>query len=329
MIRITRRALCFAASVTGLGFAPASQVLAAGFPSKPVKIIVAAAASSSPDAIGRMLATHLGSMWNQTVVVENVPGLGGITGTDRAAKQPPDGYTFVVSTIGAMSVSMHLMEKMPYDAQKDLAPVSLLMSMPNLLVVHPSVKATTVSELVELVRKNPGKLRYGHPGIGTSPHLSGELLKQMTGMKMEGIPYKSSAQMMADLLAGHYEVLFHNSSVVLPHAQRGTARVLGITGATRAASIPDIPTVAEAGNLKGFSVNAWWGLYAPAGTPNEIVAKVSADVAKVLAMPEVKSWIEQRAGTPGGGTPAHLAGFQAAETSKWQSTIQRANIKAN
>lgn len=329
MIRKLFRSTC---AFAALAFAATAASAQAGptpdWPTKPVKLIVAAAAGSSPDAIGRMLATRLSASWKQPVLVENVPGLGGITGTERAARQSADGYTLVVSTIGAMAVGGSLMEKMPYDPVKDFEPVSLLMSMPNLLVVHPSVPVTSLRELVAYAKQNPGKLRYGHPGIGTTPHLSGELLNQMAGLKMLGIPYKSSAQMMTDLLAGHYEVLFHNSSVVLPHARSGAARIMGITSAERAAALPDVPTIAEAGDLKGFSVYAWWGLHAPAGTPAAIVNKVSADVAATLAQPDVKGWIEKQAGTVGGGTPQALRDFQAAEALKWRDMIKSAGIKA-
>lgn len=316
-----------ACAVAALAFAATSAQGAAGFPTKPVKLIVAAAAGSSPDAIGRRLATKLGAMWNQPVLIENVVGLGGITGAERAARQPADGYTYVVNTIGAMSVSGSLMH-LPYDPVKDFEPVSLLMQMPNLLVVHPSVPANNLRELIAYVKQNPGKLRYGHPGVGTSNHLSGELLNQMAGIHMQGVPYKSSAQMMTDLLAGHYEVLFHNSSVVLPHVQTGKARILGITGLQRSAALPDVPTVAEAGGLPGFQVSAWWGLYAPAGTPADLVAKVNADVAAALAQPDVKEWIEKQGGVMGGGAPQVLRDFQAAETRKWREMIKSANIKA-
>ena len=307
----------------------AQPAAAPAFPSKPVKIIVAAAAGSSPDGIARKLATKLTAAWSQPVLIENVVGLGGITGTERASKQPADGYTLLVSTIGAMAVGSSLMDKMPYDPVKDLDSVSLLMVMPNLMVVHPSVPATNLRELIAYAKQNPGKLRYGHPGVGTTPHLSAELLNQMAGLKLQGIPYKSSAQMMIDLLAGHYEVLFHNSSVVLPHAQAGKARILGITSSARIATLPDIPTVAEVGGLPGFAISAWFGLYAPAGTPPELVAKVSADIAAALSQPDVKSWIETQGGTVGGGTPQALAFFQAAETKKWRDMIKSANIKAD
>lgn len=306
-----------------------AQSGAASFPNRPVKLIVAAPAGSSPDAISRQLASRLSTVWNQPVVVENVVGLGGITGTERAAKQPADGYTLLLSTIGAMAVNVSLMDKMPYDPAKDLAPVVMVMSMPNLLVVHPSVPANNLRELIEHARRNPGKLRFGHPGSGTSPHLAGELLALQSGIKMQGIPYKSSAQMMSDLLGGHYEVLFHNSSVVLPHARSGAARLLGITSAERVSTLPDVPTVAEAGGLSGFAVTAWFGMYVPAGTPADIVAKLNADVGSVIARQDVKSWIEQQGGVAGGGTSQALAEHQAAETRKWREVIRAANIKAD
>jgi tripartite-type tricarboxylate transporter receptor subunit TctC len=325
--KLFRNASAFVALAVAAAAASSQAQPTAPFPTKPVKLIVAAAAGSSPDSIARRLATKLTAVWDQPVLIENVVGLGGITGTERAAKQPADGHTMVVSTIGAMSVSGTLMP-LPYDPVKDFEPVSLLMKMPNLLVVHPSVPATNLRELIAYAKQNPGKLRYGHPGIGTSLHLSGELLNQMAGLKLQGVPYKSSAQMTTDLLAGHYEVLFHNSSVLLPHAQAGKARILGITALERATTLPDVPTVAEAGDLPGFQVSAWWGLYAPAGTPPAIVAKVSEDVAAALSQPDVKTWVENQGGTVGGGTPQVLRDFQAAETQKWREIIKSANIKA-
>jgi tripartite-type tricarboxylate transporter receptor subunit TctC len=301
--------------------------VAQAYPDRPVKIVVAAAAGSSPDTIARRVTAKLAPIWGQPVLVENVAGVGGVIGTERAARAAPDGYTFVLSTIGAVAVGPSIMDNMPYDPVKDLEPVSLLMSMPNLLVVHPSVPVETAGELVAYVKANPDKLQYGHPGIGTTPHLSAELLKRDAGIKMQGIPYTSSAQMTTDLLGGHYQVLFHNSSVVLPHVKSGALRVLGMTGDKRSSAIPDIPTVAEAADFPGFSIYAWWGLYAPAGTPADIVAKVSADVGAALAQPDVKDWVEGQAGTIGGGTPADLRAFQAAETRKWEELVKSANLK--
>lgn len=313
---------------TAAGACAQTASATADFPAHPVKLIVAAATGSSPDAISRRLANELGMKWKQPVVVENAVGLGGIIGTEKAAKQAPDGYTLLISTIGAMSVGGSLMQ-LPYDPVKDFEPVTLAMSMPNLLVVHPSVPVKTLDELIAYGKRNPKKLRYGHPGIGTTPHLSAELLMDMTGLQMQAIPYKSSAQMATDLLAGHYEVLFHNSSVMLPHVQAGTARPLAVTGTERVGTLPDVPTVAEAASLKGFSVNAWWGIYVPSGTPPELVAKLNADITAALKKPDTVKWIKDQGGTVGGGTPQALRAHQAAETKKWSELIKKANIQPN
>jgi tripartite-type tricarboxylate transporter receptor subunit TctC len=322
---ISRTFLRVAAVLAGTVISMAA--VAHTYPDRPVRIVVAAAAGSSPDTIARRVTAKLSPIWGHLVLVENVAGVGGVIGTERVARAAPDGYTLVLSTIGAIAVGPSIMDKMPYDPVKDLEPVSLLMSMPNLLVVHPSVPVKTVGELVAYVKANPDKLQYGHPGIGTTPHLAAELLKRDAGIAMPGIPYTSSAQMTTDLLGGHYQVLFHNSSVVLPHVKSGALRVLGMTGDKRSPAMPDIPTVAEAANFPGFEVSAWWGLYAPAGTPAAIVSKISADVAAALAQPDVKEWVEGQAGTVGGGTPADLRDHQAAETRKWQELVKAANLK--
>ncbi|HVR49267.1 MAG TPA: tripartite tricarboxylate transporter substrate binding protein [Pseudorhodoferax sp.] len=316
---------CLGATLAMAAWGAAAQ--GTPYPSKPVKLLVAAGTASSPDAIARLLANHLGAAWKQSVVVENVPGLGGITGTERGARQPADGYTLVLSTSAGMAVGSSILEKMPYDPVKDFEPIALLMQLPNLLVVHPSVPARNLQELIAYAKQNPGRLRYGHPGGGTTPHLSAVLLNQSAGIQMEGIPYKASSQMTTDLLAGHYEVLFHNSSVLLPHVQAGAARAMGITSAQRTPQLPEVPTVAEAGKLPGFEVSAWWGLYAPAGTPPAILAKVGADVAAALASPELKGWIEKQGGQAGSGSAQALREFQAAETRRWRDIVKTAQIK--
>ena len=310
-----------------MGAASLSSAMAQTFPTKPVRSVAPYSPGSGPDAVMRILSDKLSRSWGQQLVIDNKPGANGFIAISDAKRAAPDGYTVLQADNTHMALAPHLFKQLPYDPVKDFAPITLLMSMPNLLVVHPSVPAKNVKELIAYAKQNPGKLRYGHPGNGTTPHLSAELLNQMAGLKMEGIPYKSSAQMMTDLLAGHYEVLFHNSSVVIPHARAGGARILAITSAERTASLPDVPTLAEAGNLPGFSVNAWWGLYAPAGTPPDIVNKASADVSAVIAQAEVKNWIEGQGGIPGGGAPQTLRAHQAAETARWREIVKAANIK--
>ena len=305
-----------------------SLVFAQGlFPDKPVKIIVPAPPASGPDSLARLLSTKLGDVWNQPVIIENVVGAGGVIGHDKGAKSAPDGYTILMGLIGPMSVSISLVQKMPYDPVKDLAPITLLGTFANLLVVHPSVPVNNLRELIAYAKQNPGKVRYGHPGSGTSNHLSAEQFNMLAGLKVDGIPYKASSQMTTDLLGGHIEMMFHNAPVVLPYVKSGAMKGIAITSGQRNQSAPEIPTLNEAG-LPGYEVTSWYAMYAPSGTPLPIIQKLNSDIARVLALPDVKAWFDTQAAQAGGGSPEALAAFQAAETIKWRTLIKAADIKA-
>ena len=321
-----RRAALAAALAGALALGAGSAHAQSGYPDKPVKMVVPAPPGSGPDALGRLLGTKLSEMWGQSVVVENVVGAGGAIGHERGARSPADGYTMTMGLIGPMSVTVNFGEKMSYDPVKDFAPVTLLITLANVLAVHPSVPAKDLRELIAYAKQNPGKLRYGHPGAGTSNHLSAEQFNMLAGIKTMAVPYRASSQMTTDLIGGHIDLMFHNAPVVLPHVKSGALRGLAITSAQRNASAPDLPTLAEAG-VPGYEVTSWYAMYLPAGTPQPIVAKLNADLAKVLAMPDVKAWIASQAGMPGGGSPEQLAAFQAAETAKWATLVKAANIK--
>jgi tripartite-type tricarboxylate transporter receptor subunit TctC len=316
------------AAVTGavLALTAAGAYAQAKFPDKPVRMIIPAPPGSGPDALGRMLGTKLSESWGQPVVIENVVGAGGAIGHERGARAAPDGYTLLMGLIGPMSVTVHFGEKMTYDPVKDLAPVKLLLKLANLLVVHPSVPANNLGELIAYAKANPDKLRYGHPGPGTSNHLSAEQFNMMAGVKTSPVPYRASSQMTTDLIGGHIDMMFHNLPVVLPHVKTGALRGLAITSAQRSPVTPDIPTVAELG-VPGYEVTPWYGMYVPAGTPRPVIDRLNADLGKILAMPEMKTWIAAQGGEPGGGTPDDLAAFQAAETKKWGTLVRAANIK--
>ena len=326
MIHKLLRPLWCAVLAAGLAGASGVALGQARYPDKPVRMIVPAPPGSGPDAIGRLLGAKLTEAWGQSVLVDNVVGAGGNLGHDRGAKAPADGYTLLMGLIGPMSVSASLGVQMPFDPVKDLAPVTLLIRLANILAVHPSVPVKDLRELIAYAKANPGKLRYGHPGSGTSNHLSAEQFNMMAGIKTSGVPYKASSQMTTDLLGGHIEMMFHNAPVVLPHVRSGALRAIAITGPQRDAAAPDIPTLNEAG-VPGYEVTAWYAMYVPAGTPAPIIARLNTDIAKALALPEVKSWIGAQAGVGGGGSPEALAAFQAAEIVKWRNLIKAADIK--
>ncbi|MSQ50233.1 MAG: tripartite tricarboxylate transporter substrate binding protein [Betaproteobacteria bacterium] len=304
----------------------APTALAQAFPSKPVRVIVPAPPGSAPDFLSRLLAPKLGDTWGQPFVIDNVLGAGGNIGTDRVAKAPADGYTLLFNTIGPIGVNISMYANLPFDPVKDFAPITLIAKVPNILVVHPSVPARSVQELIAYAKQNPGKLRYGSPGSGTSNHLSAELLKLMAGIDLLHIPYKSSAQMTIDILGAQVEVVFHNAPVLLPHVKSGALRGLAITSSRRNPSAPELATVAEAG-VPGFEVTAWFGLMAPANTPPAVVNKIHADVVKAMALPEVRERMLAQAAEPVGSTPREYATFIAAEIAKWAKVVKQSGAK--
>jgi tripartite-type tricarboxylate transporter receptor subunit TctC len=313
----------------GLFVHSTAQAQSRPYPEKPVRVIVPAPPGSAPDFLARLLGQKLSEAWSQPVVIDNVVGASGNIGTDRVAKATPDGYTLLFNTIGPIAVNASLFgDKLPYDPLKDLAPISLVAKMPNLLTVNPGVPVRNLKELIAMAKKEPGKLRYGTAGSGTTQHLSGELLNTLAGIELVSIPYKSSAQMTTDAIGGQIEVLFHNAPVLLPHIKAGTLRPIAITSATRSAAVPDVPTMAEAG-VPGFEITAWFGFMAPGGTPPRLIQKISTDVARIVATPEIQERILSQASEPVGNRPEEYAAFINAEIVKWRGVIKQANIKAD
>jgi tripartite-type tricarboxylate transporter receptor subunit TctC len=296
------------------------------YPSKPIRVIVPAPPGSAPDFISRLLAPKLGDLWGQPLVIDNVLGAGGNIGTDRVAKAPADGYTLLFNTIGPIGVNISMYSNLPFDPVKDFVPVTLVAKVPNILVVHPSVPVKSVQELIAYAKQNPGKLRYGSPGSGTSNHLSAELLKLMAGIDLLHIPYKSSAQMTTDILGGQVEVVFHNAPVLLPHVKSGALRGLGITSTTRNPSAPELPPIAEAG-VPGFEVTAWFGFMAPANTPPAVVNKIHNDVVRVMALQDVRDRMLTQAAEPVGSTPQEYAAFINTEIAKWAKVVKQSGAK--
>jgi tripartite-type tricarboxylate transporter receptor subunit TctC len=274
-----------------------------------------------------LVGQKLAQDWGQALVIDNIVGASGNIGTERVAKAAPDGYSLLFNTIGPIAVNVSLFDKLPYDPLKDLAPISLVAKMPNILTVNPGLPVKNLGDLIALAKKEPEKLRYGTAGPGTTQHLSGELLNTLAGIKLVGVPYKSSAQMTTDALGGQIEVLFHNAPVLLPHVKAGTLRGIAITSATRSAAVPDLPTMGEAG-VPGFEITAWFGFMAPGGTPKPLIEKIYADVARIVASPEIQERILSQASEPVGNRPEEYAAFIQAEIVKWRAVIKQANMKA-
>jgi len=317
--RLARALLVAAAAVV---VAPAASAQGAG---KPIHIVVTFTPGGAPDILARLIADRLAPAWNTQVIVDNKPGAGGNPGADSVAKAPPDGTTIVVGTVGTHAINGALYPKMPYDMVKDFAPVTLLATTPNLLVVHNDVPAKTVAELIALGRRE-GKLTFASAGSGTSIHVSGELFKTMTGIDMTHIPYKGRASAIPDLLGGRVTMMFDNMPSSLPLVKEGKLRALGVTSLKRSPAAPEIPTIAEQG-LPGFEAVSWFALFAPAGTPRPVVDRLQAEVKKTLASPDVAKRLAEIGLEPVGSSPDELAAFQRSEIAKWAKVVKDSGAK--
>ena len=322
-----RSALRMAGVVAVAAFATFATAQSA-YPTKPIRIVVPFPAGGTTDILARAVAQRLTESFGQSVVVDNRPGAGGTIGAELVAKSAPDGYTMLMGTVGTHAINASLYAKMPYDHVRDFAPVVLVAGVPNVLVVNPAVPASNVQELIAYIKANPGKVNFASSGSGTSIHLSGELFKTMTGLAMTHVPYKGSAPALADLLGGQVQLMFDNLPSALPQIKAGRLRALGVTSAQRAPALPDVPTIAESG-LPGYEASSWFGLLAPAGTPQDVVAKVNGEVARWLASPEAKEKLLSQGANAAGGTPEDFVRHIAAETAKWQQVVKASGAKVD
>ena len=304
----------------------ATSAFAQTYPSKPIRIVVPYPPGGFNDTLGRTLAAKFTESWGQPAVVENKPGGNTLIGSDFVAKSAPDGYTLLVVAF-PFSVVPSLFKTMPYDTVKDFAPVILAATSPNLLVVNPQLPVKSVGELVALAKAKPGTLSYASTGNGSSNHISMELFKTLAGVDIVHIPYKGSAPAVTDLLGGQVMLMFDNVPNVLPQVKAGRLRALGTSGAQRSALAPDVPTVAEAG-VPGYELTVWFGLVAPAGTPREVVQKLNAEVAKILAMPDVRERFMAQGVEPLGSTPEQFGEHIKAQMTKWSKVVRDAGVKA-
>jgi tripartite-type tricarboxylate transporter receptor subunit TctC len=319
-------ALCAATLLTGLN-APA---LAQGtWPAKPVRIVVPFPAGGPTDITARVVGQAIGESLNTAVVVENKGGAHGFIGVSEAAKAPADGYTLMMASIGTMAINPKLHEKIPYDANKDFAPVSLVVTVPIVVVINPeALPVKTIPEFVAYLKANPGKVNFASAGTGGSSHLVPEYFKYRTGTVMTHIPYKGSGPAIADVVAGQVQVMFDTLLTSTPFVKSGKLRMLAVTTAQRLPDYPDVPTMAEALGMNDFEASSWYALYAPAGTPADIIKRLSFEVDAALKKPAVAKRLTDLGAVPVGGSPESLAAFQLSEQEKWGKVIQAAGIKA-
>jgi tripartite-type tricarboxylate transporter receptor subunit TctC len=322
------KTLITAALVVLLNTCGANFAFSQAYPAKPVRLVVPFPAGGTTDIVAREVAAHLTKTWGQSVIVENKAGAGGNVGADSVAKAAPDGYTLLMGTVGTHGINVSLYSKMPYDAVKDFAPVSLCAAVPNVMVVHPSVPANSVAEFIAYAKKEGDKVAMASSGNGTSIHLAGELFKSMTGTTMTHVPYKGSAPALADMLGGTTQVMFDNAPSVMPHIKAGKLRALAVTSNKRSAALPDTPTLEEMG-LKGYEASSWFGVLAPAGTPKDIVQKISAEIQRGIATAEMQEKFKAQGAIPVGGTSEAFVTHINSEIAKWATVVKASGAKVD
>ena len=297
------------------------------FPSHPIRLVVPFVAGGTSDILARIMAEALEKELKQPIVVDDKPGAGGNIGSDLVAKSPADGYTLILASVGTHAINSSLYRDMPYDPVKDFTPVSLIATVPTVLVVGPTVKANSVRELIALAKAHPGQLSYASAGVGTTQQLAGEMLKQSAGIDAIHVPYKGGAQAVADLLAGRVTFMFPNIPVVYGQIQAGQLRPLAVASPKRSPALAAVPTMAEAAGMKDFDVSTWFGILGAAGMPTNVTAKLNAAIIKVLAEPDVRAKLEKQGAEPLTSTPEQFGVYIKQEVAKWAKVVKDAGIK--
>jgi len=302
---------------------------AQSWPQKPVRVIVPFAPGGASDLMPRLVGEKLTAMWGQPVVIENRPGAAGNIGMEAGAKAPPDGYTLLAAPNGNLVVNPHMYSKLAYDVFKDLAPVTRIAAVQNVLVVNPEVPASSMKEFIALARAKPGALNFGSPGNGSQGHVGVELLKMQLGLDLVHLPYQGVGPAMKDLLGGRLQLMLAQVPSALPQIKAGKLRALGVAASAPLGSLPEVPTIAAAAGLPGYEAVSWYALMAPAGAPREVIEKIHSDTAKALQMPDVRERLAAMGAEPSGEAPAELAKRIKAEYDRWGEVVRKANIKAD
>lgn len=317
--------ITFAAATAVICAAGLQTGHAQNYPAKTVTVVVPFAAGGNTDTFGRLVAEELDKRLGQRFIVENKPGAGGNIGLGDLARSKPDGYTIGMGTVSSNAINQTLYKTLPYDKEKGFAPISLIASLPNVLVVNPDkIKANNVEELIAFLKTEPGKHTYASSGVGTSIHLAGELLATKAGIEITHVPYKGSSQAILDVVAGHVDMMFDNIPTAAQQVKAGKVKALAVTSLEKAALLPDVPTMAA--TIPGFEATSWHGLFAPPGTPPEIVEKLSKEVQAIIAEPAMQEKLKAMGVTPVGNTSAEFQAFIDKETAKWADVIKAANV---
>jgi len=296
------------------------------YPTKPIRLVITYPPGGNTDLVGRALALKLGEFMGQQVVVDNRGGAGGVLGSMITAQSAPDGYTIMLGTSAGMVINPLLSRKLTYDPVRDFAPVSMVVIVPQLLVIHPQLPVKNVRELIAFAKAKPGYLNAGSSGVGTPNHFGTELLKWLAGVDIVHVPYKGGAPALTDLLGGQIQMAFSSVPAVLPHIKAGRLVALGVGSAKRSPALPNIPTIAEAG-VPGYEYTTWYGVFAPAKTPRTLIARLNAEIVKAMETPDIKDRFTALGGDPDPGTPEELRAYMANESAKWAKIIKAANIR--
>ncbi|MBL0088102.1 MAG: tripartite tricarboxylate transporter substrate binding protein [Ideonella sp.] len=322
---LTRRHMLAAAAAAAAVAAVPLWAQAPGYPNKPLKIVVPSPPGGSTDQLARLVGQRLQQAWGQSVVIDNKPGAGLRLGADFVAKSPADGYTLLMGAVHH-TIAQAVYTKRSYDFQRDLAPITVVAVVPNVVIVPSSLPVKTVAELIAMAKAQPGRLSYGSTGQGTAHHLIGEQFADMAGLQLLHVPYKGSAPALVDLIGGQIQIMFDTVASCLPHIKSGKLRALAVTTGKRSSALPDVPTLDEAG-LKGFEVSSWFGLMAPSGTPPDIIQKTYLEVAKMLGTPEARQQLEQMGAEAVGNTPDQLRQQIASEITRFAALAKKANLQ--
>ncbi len=318
-------ALSFAFAFATVANTADAQTTTQRYPSKTIRFVSPFAAGGSTDGLARLIGQRLTEAWEQPVVVDNRPGAGGTLGSDIVAKAPPDGHTILLTSVSAHAIGPAMRRKMPYDPVKDFATLSQVASGHNVLAVHPSLPVKSVKELLALARAKPGQLTYGSGGVGTTTHIAGELFKSLGKVDLVHVPYKGGGPLSIALLSGEISISFGSIATVLPQVRAGRQRALAVTGAARAQAMATLPTVAEAG-IAGYEMNSWYGVLAPAATPRDIVQRLSAEIARIIKLPETRERLAHEGQEAAGTTADEFATYLRSEVEKWARVVKSSGV---